>query len=148
MQEKSLISQRLIYDSMICGESDVHNFTITKELHRNCKFAYTRYKTDLEQQRQEKVSSEKSLKRKAVEDDLQSAKKRKSDLESTMAALREGVEEETLAADKNKDLKSTAKAAAMCRDLKRKKADYEICCSKITELQDKLASSSYKLVHT
>ena len=68
---------RLIYDTLICTYSELHSFTISPELYKSCKFVFSKYKADLERQREEKIAMEQSLKRKSTEDELQNAKKQK-----------------------------------------------------------------------
>ena len=83
---------------------------------------------------------EQSLKHKSTEDELQNAKKQKIDLETSIAALRESLVKETLAADKTKDMGNLAKAAAFCRDAKGKEEEYDRCCKMITDLECILSS--------
>ena len=83
---------------------------------------------------------EQSLKRKSTEDELQNAKKQKIDLETSIAALREGFVKETLAADKTKDMGNLAKAVAFCHDIKGKEEEYDRCCKMITDLDHVLSS--------
>ena len=67
-------------------------------------------------------------------DEIDNIKKQKLSLEKTISALREGIINETLAADKNHDLSSTAKAAAFCKTLREK----EKTLSEIDAIQIKL----------
>ena len=68
---------RLIYDILICTDSELHSFTISPALYKSCKFAFSKYKADLERQREEKIAMEQSLRRKSTEDELQNAKEQK-----------------------------------------------------------------------
>ena len=120
LQAKSLISRRLIYDTLIYTDSELHSFTISPALCKSCKFAFSKYIADLERQREEKIAVEQSLKRKSTEDELQNTKKQKINLEASIAAIKEGLVKETLAADKSRDMGNLAKAAAFCRDIKGK----------------------------
>ena len=101
---------------------------------------FSKYKTDLEKQRKEKIAVEQSLKHKSTEDELQNAKKQKIDLETSIAALRESLVKETFAADKPKDMGNLAKAAAFYRDAKGKEEEYDRCCKMITDLECILSS--------
>ena len=74
---KLLISQQLIYDTLICTDSELHSFTISLALYKSCKFAFSKYKADLERQREEKIAVEQSSKLESTEDELQNAKKQK-----------------------------------------------------------------------
>ena len=53
MQEKSLISQRLIYDSIQSRDLKLHEFVITTDLRKSCKLAHQRYKQELEDSKQQ-----------------------------------------------------------------------------------------------
>ena len=78
LQAKWLFSQRLIYDTLICTDSELHSFTISPALYKSCKFTFSKYRADLERLREEKIAVEQSLKQKSTEDELKNAKKKKS----------------------------------------------------------------------
>ena len=140
MQVKLLITQHLICDTLICTDSELHSFTISPALYKSCKFAFSKYKADLERQREEKIAVEQSSKCKSTEDELQYAKKQKIDLETTsIGALREGLVKETLAA-KTKDMEDLAKTAAFSHDIKGKEEEYDCCCKMITDLEHVFSS--------
>ena len=140
LQTITLISQQLIYDTLICTDSELHSFAISPAFYKSCKFVFSKYKADLERQREEKIAAEQSLKRKSTEDELQNAKKQKIDLETSIAALSEGLVKETLAAYKTKDMGNLAKDAAFCSDIKEKGEEYDRCCKMITNLERVLSS--------
>ena len=120
MQGESLTSQRLVYDSIHSGGSQLSDFQITPALRKSCLLSYQKYK--LEQKKaEEKESNSADLKRKLKHDEIQKVKKQKLDLEATIKVLRDAIIKETLLADDNQDLSYTAKAAAFCRSLKQKK---------------------------
>ena len=54
MQNKSIVSQRLIYDRMKLEDCPVSEFTISGDLQKSCLLASQRYKSDLE-----KINSDK-----------------------------------------------------------------------------------------
>ena len=134
LQEKSLITQRLMYHSLNCSDLEAHQFVVSLELTKSCKFAYARYKADLDRQKEEKVVAEKVLKRAHTTQELQDAKKQKVELTNSINTLKEGLIKETLAADKTKELASVAKAAAFFHGIKAKEKELEECHKKITEL--------------
>ena len=82
----------------------MHSLAISPALYKSCKFAFYKDKADLERQREEKIAVEKSEKCKSTEHELQNAKKQKIDLETSIAALKEGLVKETLVVDKTKDI--------------------------------------------
>ena len=100
---------------------------------------FSKYNADLERQREQNIAVEQSLKPKSTEDELQNAKKQKIDLETSIAALKEGLVKETLAADKTKNMGNLAKAAAFCFDIK-EKDECDHCCKMITDLEHVLSS--------
>ena len=63
-QERSLISQRLIYDSVQSSGIALHEFEVTPEPRRSCRLASHRYIQELENTKQEKESTTQELKRK------------------------------------------------------------------------------------
>ena len=78
MWGKSLISQRLIYDTIHSTEQKLHDFAISPALYRSCKSAYLNYKITFDQVKEDKEKNEKVLKCKTQEDELHNAKNQKS----------------------------------------------------------------------
>ena len=105
IQEKSLTPQRLVYDAIRNGGSQLSVFQITPALRKSCLLSCQRYKLDLEK----KVNSV-DLKRK-IKHEIQKVKKQNMVLEATIKALKDGIIKEALLADDNQDLPSTVKAA-------------------------------------
>ena len=103
-QERSLISQRLIYDSVQSSGIALHEFEVTPELRRSCRLASQRYRQELENTKQEKESTTQELKRKNKAEEIEQVKKQKLNIQNSIASLRDGLEQETLNADVNKDL--------------------------------------------
>ena len=62
LQEKSLISERLIYDHFTSEEFVLHEFVIPQTLQKSCKLANERYKLSLEDSKKETVETGKSRK--------------------------------------------------------------------------------------
>ena len=120
MQEKSLTSQRLVYDAIHNGSSQLSDFQITPALRKSCLLSYQRYKLELEKNAKEKANNSADLKRKIKHDEIQKVIKQKMDLESTIKALKDGIIKDTLLADDNQGLSSIAKGAAFRRTLKKK----------------------------
>ena len=97
LQEKSLVSQRLIYETIYSSDVKLHEFVITFDLRKSCKFSCQRYQQDLDGSKQQKEKIRMDLKRKSKTDELEQ---------------RAGLEQETLKAEANQDLDSLAKAAS------------------------------------
>ena len=109
-QERSLISQRLIYDSVQSSGIALHEFEVTPE-HRSCRLASQRYRQELENTKQEKESTTQELKRKNKAEEIEQVKKQKLNIQNLIASLRDGLEQETLNADVNKDLSCVASSS-------------------------------------
>ena len=136
LQEQSLISQCLIYDTLQCSNIKVHNFTVSPALHKSCKLAYGRYKNDLERKKEEKKESDATLKRKASFEELEAAKKVKITLVESIEALKEGLISETISADKTKNMSCVTKAASFVHSMRDKEKELAIVCKKINNLED------------
>ena len=129
MEEKSLVSQRLIHDKILSENVNVSTFQISSELRKSCMLASQRYKQDLEKQKMEKIAQGEGLKRKLKCEELENLKRKKKELETTITDMRKGVETETLKADKNQDLAAMSKAAAILRAVKEKEKTLAVLCS-------------------
>ena len=101
MKEKSLVSQRIVYNKITSDNVSISSIVITPELQKSCMLASQCYKEELKKAKEDKVRSEQSLKRKAKCEKLENIKKRKADLQTTINALRDSIEQETLSVDKN-----------------------------------------------
>ena len=77
MQEVSLQAIRLIHSSMLAQETSVADFVISEELLSSCNHASNQYKMYLMDKQREKEDNEKGRKRKALQDELVVAKKKK-----------------------------------------------------------------------
>ena len=78
------------------------------------------YYEELKKAKEDKVRSEQSLKCKAKHE-LENIKRRKAGLQTTINALVDSIEQETLSTDKNQDLSAISKAAVWLRLVKEKK---------------------------
>ena len=57
---------------------------------------------------------------------------------NSSSALQEGLIQETLLVDNQKDMTYVAKAAVLCYAIQKKEKELEECCHKITDLEDTL----------
>ena len=48
MQEKSLTSQRIVYDTLQDSDQKIDEINITQDLRKHCRLAYQKYKTEME----------------------------------------------------------------------------------------------------
>ena len=115
MKQKSLASQRIVYDKLTSDNISISSSFITPELRKSCTLVSQHYKKELKKVKGDKVRSEQSLKCKAKREELENVKRRKADLDTTINALRDSIEQEILSSDKNQDLSAISKAAALLR---------------------------------
>ena len=106
MKEKSLISQRIVYDSIkSCCDGKILNFQTTPELRKASRLAHQKYKSQLENTSVAKREDNVNLKRKLKEEEIQNVKKQKLNVEDAINSLRKSVNCETLAADQEQNLR-------------------------------------------
>ena len=139
MEEKSLTSQRLVYDAIHDGNAKLTDFQITPALRKSCLLSHQQYEMELEKKAEEKQRSSADLKGKMKHDEISNVKKQRVKLEATIQSLTDGIIKEALLADDKKDLASTAKAAAFCCALNQKKETLAV----LTKAQEKL-EAEYK----
>ena len=87
LREVSLVAQRFIHDTISTQDIQLSDFTITEELLQSCNHANSRYKMYLIDEEEKAKQPEKIRKRKALQEELDSAKKRKKDWEITAQKL-------------------------------------------------------------
>ena len=68
MQEKSLISQRTVYDTKV---GKVLVFQVTPELRKSCRLAHQKYKLELKNMKDSKKEENFNLKRKLKQEEIQ-----------------------------------------------------------------------------
>ena len=119
LQVKSLILQRLIYDTLKCTDSELHSSPDRLYLEKAANLCFPSTKQIwIDKQKRRQLC--RILSNLSPEDELKNAKKQKIDPQTTIAALREGLANEYLAADKAKDMGDFAKAAAFSLNIKKK----------------------------
>ena len=136
MQEKSLTSKRIVYDTLQDSDQKIHEINITQDLRKHCRLAYLKYKTEMERITNENKQTEQTIKRKLKLDEIESVKKQKLNIESCIYNLKEGIINETLAADQNQDLIATARAASFCRTMQEKQTTLKEINSTLEKLED------------
>ena len=120
IQEKSIVSQRLIYDGLKQEECPVSGFIISGELRKSCLLASQRYKSDLEKINSDKKNADISLKRSARLQEIEVVKSQKAKLQESVNFLRKQVEAGMINADKNQDLSALSLATACLQDSRKK----------------------------
>ena len=87
MQEMNLKAIRLVHSSVASLEIKTSDFTVTDKLLKSCSHASNKYKMYLMEKKAEKEKTDMGQKRKALQDELMAAKKKKTDLESVASQL-------------------------------------------------------------
>ena len=104
LKATSLTALRLIHDSITEGEIQIASYAITDELLTSCSHANSRYKMYLMDKNKEDQDAEKIRKRKALEEELASVKKRKTELEVTAKKLADSADKKSDEAEKKTDV--------------------------------------------
>ena len=99
----SLTSIHLIHDTISTKEINIADYIITDELRKSCSHASNRYKMYMMERQTKDQEPEKVRKRKALQDDLVSAKKRKTELQVTAQKLVHSADEKAKDAVKRTD---------------------------------------------
>ena len=99
----SLTSIRLIHDTISTKEINIADYIITDELRKSCSHASNRYKMYMMERQTKDQEPEKVRIRKALQDDLVSAKKRKTELQVTAQKLVHSADEKAKDAVKRTD---------------------------------------------
>ena len=136
MQEKSLTSQRIVYDTLQDSDQKIHEINITQDLRKHYRLPYQKYKTEMERITNENKQTEQTIKQKLKLDEIESVKKQKLNIESCIDNLKEGIINETLAADQNQDLVATARAASFCKTMQEKQTTLKEINSTLEKLED------------
>ena len=100
MKEKSITSQRTVYDGIQQHSSNkVSDFPISAEMKKSCSLSHQRYKDNLEKNKKEAVESDLILKQKAKDKEIQKVKQKVFEIESCIKSPGEEVFKQTLLAD-------------------------------------------------
>ena len=96
MKEKSITSQRTVYDGIQEHSSNkVSDFPISAEMRKRCSLSHQRYKGDSKKNKKEAVQSDLILLRKAKDSETQKVKHKISGVESCIKSLGEKVFKQT-----------------------------------------------------
>ena len=103
LQETSLVAIRLVHSSMLAAKCKIADFVVSDALLKSCAHAYNRYNMYLMDKKAEQERTEKGRKRKALMEDLTSAKKAKEDLVKVSKKLVDTADRKAKEAEKQKD---------------------------------------------
>ena len=87
MQEMNLKAIRLVHISVASLKIKTSDFIVTDKLLKSCSHASNKYKMYLMEKKAEKEKTDMGQKRKALQDELMAAKKKKTELESVASQL-------------------------------------------------------------
>ena len=97
MKEKSITSQRTVYDGIQQHSSNkISDFPVLAEMRKSCSLSHQRYKDNIEKSKKEAVESDIILKRKAKDEEIQKVKQKILGIESCIKSLREEVFKQTV----------------------------------------------------
>lgn len=139
--EQALISRRLIIDH-IRQIGGVTNISVGKDMLSHAKNARQRYRTYLEEEQQKKKQEAKGEKRKSLENDIESLKKRKLQLEKDVASLVKDADETAESAEESGNLSLISKSNAMRRHAKEKSKMVEDVEKQIQDKSEELKKKS------
>ena len=106
MQEESLQAIRLIHSCMLAQKISVADFVIPEKLLSSCYHAWNWYRIYLLEKKTDKEETETGQKRKALQEDLAVAKKKKLEFESVAKKLFDSANKKLKEAEKMSDLAS------------------------------------------
>ena len=105
LQQKSLISQGLVYDDMtVKHASRLYDYAIPNALLLESKSSHAKYVQFLEDQKKANEIAEKFRKRTLILDEISEVKKKKLNVEQCIASLKSDVEKYSLEAEEKQDL--------------------------------------------
>ena len=140
MEKRSLKARRMVYDHMIASKVSVVDFVIKKELLQSCKASHSKYVACLKEKKDDEAAQSVSKKRKLLQEEACSVKRKKMELETIVTSLTTDIERYSVEAGEKEDLvemKSLLTKANSFRDAVKSKTqtikDLEIALKKIEE---------------
>ena len=138
----SLTSIRLIH-TISTKEINIADYIITDELRKSCSHASNRYKMYMMERQTKDQEPEKVRKRKALQDDLVSAKKRKTELQVTAQKLVHSADEKAKDAVKRTD--AAALRALLIESNASREKSQEILEKEVPKQEEKIKQIEEKL---
>ena len=74
MQEESLTCQRIVYDALQDYDKKICDVKISQELRKSCRFAYQKFKAEVERRANENKQTDKQMKRKQKLEEIEVVK--------------------------------------------------------------------------
>ena len=107
---------------MTSKEIKLSEFKISKELHKSCKLAHSRYTVALQANRDTEIIRENNLKRKLKMDEIANVKEKKNAVETCITTLEFDIEKYSIEAEEKGDLSLLTKANSFRATVKEKQA--------------------------
>ena len=110
LQEKSLVSQRMVYDHISTNKINIHEYELPSDVLKSYKLSNRRYNADLEEtKKQEKIGTV-ARKRKLIDEDIQVAKKKKDEVTKCIEVLKTDADKLSIEAEERANLDLRTKA--------------------------------------
>ena len=88
LQEKSLVSQRMVYDHINSNKINIHEYELPSDLLKSCKLSNRRYNAALEETKEQEKIGTVARKRKLIDEDIQVAEKKKDEVTKCIEVLK------------------------------------------------------------
>ena len=110
LQEKSLVSQRMVHDHNSTNRININEYELPSDLLKSCKLSNRRYNAALEEtKKQEKICTV-ARKRKLIDEDIQIAKKKKDEVTKCIEVLKTDADKLSIEAEERANLDLRTKA--------------------------------------
>ena len=124
MQHKTLVSYRLVYDGLQHLDVPVTD-CVNPEMLNHCKHAHSRYKLHLDDQKKASAETTRATKRKSVQDDLNTERKKKTSLEKCVSNLEQEADALASEAERKNEMALLVKSIAYRVKAKEKKTEID-----------------------
>lgn len=140
MQEKTVVTLRTVYDSIQATGQHFTELPFTPRLKRHVRASRMRYQQYLADQKKSQTDNEKSSKRKALQEDIQSAEKKRKLLKDSMESMTKEADQLAKKAETKHDFTLLAKSNAFRQKVSEKADEYLKLEKKLQDLKQKLKS--------
>lgn len=137
LTDLSYVSQRIICDA-VEKAGGILSVPITKELRISVSAARNRYSAHIEAQKQEKLDDARHSKRRLINDEIDSMKKRKKELEAVVADLTGSADRYSEKAEQSNDITFVVKSNSLRRTAKTKAEELKNIIQLIQEKSQQL----------
>ena len=110
LQEKSLVSQRMVYDHTSSNKINIHEYELPSDLLKSCKLSNRRYNAALEETKEQEKIGTVARKRKLIDEDIQVAGKKKDEVTKCIEVLKTDADKLSIEAEERTNLDLLTKA--------------------------------------